>query len=41
MGVCHDCLLTVDGAGNAQGCLLPLREGMAVETQRGRREVGR
>jgi hypothetical protein len=41
MGVCHDCLVTVDGAGNAQACLVPLRAGMAVETQRGRREVER
>jgi hypothetical protein len=39
--VCHDCLVTVDGAGNAQACLVPLRAGMAVETQNGRREVGR
>ncbi len=41
MGVCHDCLVTVDGVGNAQACLMPLRAGMAVETQEGRREVGR
>ncbi len=41
MGVCHDCLVTVDGMGNAQACLVPLRAGMAVELQKGRREVGR
>ena len=41
MGVCHDCLVTIDGAGNAQSCLVPLRAGMSVETQRGRREFGR
>ena len=41
MGVCHDCLVTIDGTGNAQSCLVPLRAGMAVETQGGRREVGR
>lgn len=41
MGVCFDCLVTVDGVGNRQGCLVRVREGMAVETQRGRREVGR
>lgn len=41
MGVCHDCLVVIDGRGNAQSCLVPLRAGMAVETQRGRREVGR
>jgi sarcosine oxidase subunit alpha len=41
MGVCFDCLVTIDGLGNRQGCLVRLREGMRVETQRGRREVGR
>ncbi|MFC0407747.1 (2Fe-2S)-binding protein [Roseomonas elaeocarpi] len=41
MGVCFDCLVTIDGVGNRQGCLVRLRDGMAVETQHGRREVGR
>ena len=41
MGVCHDCLVTVDGTGNMQACLVPLRPGMAVSTQDGRREVER
>jgi D-hydroxyproline dehydrogenase subunit gamma len=41
MGVCFDCLVTIDGVGNRQGCLVPLRDGMAVETQHGRREPGR
>lgn len=41
MGVCFDCLVVIDGTGNRQGCLVPLAEGMAVETQHGRREVGR
>lgn len=41
MGVCFDCLVTVDGVGNRQGCLVPVRDGMVVETQRGKREVGR
>lgn len=41
MGVCFECLVTVDGVGNRQACLLPVREGMRVETQRGKREVGR
>ena len=41
MGVCFECPVVIDGLGNRQGCLVPLREGMAVETQRGRREVGR
>lgn len=41
MGVCFDCLVTVDGVGNRQGCLVRLRPGMQVETQRGRRDIGR
>lgn len=41
MGVCFDCLMTIDGIGNRQACLVPLREGMVVETQHGRREAGR
>ena len=36
-----DCLVVIDGVGNRQGCLVPLMPGMAVETQRGRREAGR
>jgi sarcosine oxidase subunit alpha len=41
MGVCFDCLVTVDGVGSRQGCLVPVREGMKVETQQGKREAGR
>ena len=41
MGVCFDCLVTVDGVGSRQGCLIPVRDGMKVETQLGRREAGR
>ena len=41
MGVCFDCLVMIDGVGNRQGCLVPVRDGMKVETQQGRREVGR
>ncbi|WP_043837746.1 (2Fe-2S)-binding protein [Muricoccus aerilatus] len=41
MGVCFDCLVVIDGTGNRQACLVPLREGMSVETQHGRREPGR
>lgn len=32
MGVCFECLVTIDGAANRQACLTPVREGMAVET---------
>jgi predicted molibdopterin-dependent oxidoreductase YjgC len=37
MAVCFDCLVTVDGIGNRQGCLVEVREGMRIETQDGRR----
>jgi len=39
MGVCFDCLVTVDGIGNRQGCLIEVREGMRIEAQHGRREL--
>ena len=41
MGVCFDCLVRIDGVGSRQGCLVLVREGMAVETQLGKREAGR
>ena len=41
MGVCFDCLVTIDGVGSRQACLVPVQQGMNVETQQGRREAGR
>jgi len=41
MGVCFECLVSVDGVGSRQGCLVRVREGMKVETQMGKREAGR
>lgn len=41
MGVCFDCLVTIDGVGNRQGCLVQVAEGMKIEIQKGKREVGR
>jgi predicted molibdopterin-dependent oxidoreductase YjgC len=41
MGVCFDCLVTIDGVGSRQACLVPVREGMAIETQQGKRKAGR
>ena len=32
MGVCFDCLVTIDGIGNRQGCMTQVRDGMQVET---------
>lgn len=39
MGVCFECLVAIDGVGSRQACLVQVREGMRVETQRGRRPV--
>jgi sarcosine oxidase subunit alpha len=41
MGVCFDCLVTIDGVGSRQACLVPVRDGMTIETQIGKREAGR
>ena len=41
MGVCFDCLVTIDGVGNRQACLVHVRDGMVVEVQHGKRELGR
>jgi predicted molibdopterin-dependent oxidoreductase YjgC len=30
IGVCYDCLLTVDGRPGQRACLVPLREGMTL-----------
>jgi predicted molibdopterin-dependent oxidoreductase YjgC len=41
MGVCFECLVTIDGVGNRQACLVPVRAGMTVETQTGARRIDR
>src|SRR6516164_4390820 len=41
MGVCFECLVTIDGVGSRQACLTRVRDGMAIETQQGKREAGR
>ena len=41
MGVCFDCLVTIDGVGNRQGCFVPVSPGMKIEVQKGKREIGR
>ena len=35
MGVCFDCLVTIDGETNRQACLTPVRAGMRIETGAG------
>lgn len=32
IGICYDCLITVDGVANQRACLLPARPGMALTT---------
>jgi predicted molibdopterin-dependent oxidoreductase YjgC len=39
MGVCFECFVTIDGVGNRQACLVPVRDGMRVETQEGARAI--
>lgn len=36
MGVCQDCLVTVDGRPNQRACMTPARDGMVVQTQAAR-----
>jgi D-hydroxyproline dehydrogenase subunit gamma len=40
MGVCFDCLVTINGIANRQACMIAVRPGMRVETGRGKREYG-
>jgi len=39
MGVCYDCLVTIDGQPNRQACMTPVRDGMRVQRQHRAREV--
>ena len=39
MGVCFECLVTIDGVQNRQACMVPVRQGMAIATQSGARKV--
>lgn len=39
MGVCFDCLVTIDGRQNQQACMTEVRDGMVVERQQGARRT--
>jgi hypothetical protein len=39
MGVCFECLATVDGVSSTQTCLVTAKEGMRVERQIGARKI--
>ena len=41
MGVCFECLAIVDGIASTQGCLVQVRHGMRIESQRGPRDIVR
>lgn len=34
MGVCFDCVVTIDGTSNVRACLEPVRAGMKITLQR-------
>lgn len=38
MGVCYECLVTIDGAGNLRACQTLVADGMTIETASGRVE---
>lgn len=33
IGVCHECLVEIDGIPNQQGCLTPVKDGMVINRQ--------
>jgi predicted molibdopterin-dependent oxidoreductase YjgC len=39
MGICFDCLVTIDGVPNRQSCQVDAAAGMVVESQHGARAV--
>ena len=40
MGVCFECLVEMDGQGSLQSCMTPVRDGMRISRQQGRRSLG-
>ncbi|MBB3217393.1 putative molibdopterin-dependent oxidoreductase YjgC [Ochrobactrum sp. RC6B] len=39
MGVCFECLVTIDGVQNRQACMTPVANGMVIYSQSGARRV--
>ncbi|MGE0715485.1 MAG: (2Fe-2S)-binding protein [Alphaproteobacteria bacterium] len=37
MGVCHECLMVIDGVPSRQACLVTVRDGMRIDRQSGAR----
>lgn len=40
MGVCHECLVTINGMPNRQACMIPVEEGMHIVRNKGARVYG-
>jgi predicted molibdopterin-dependent oxidoreductase YjgC len=40
IGVCFDCLVTIDGARSVRACMTPVAPGMRIETQRDAGRLG-
>ena len=41
MGVCFDCLVTIDAKANRQACMVPVEGGMRVSRQTGKHDATR
>jgi len=39
MGVCHECLMEIDGTPDQQACLIEVRDGMTISRQTGLTEI--
>ena len=39
MGACFECLMEINGVPNQQACLVPVAEGMRINSQRGKAPV--
>lgn len=39
MGVCFECLMTIDGVASRQACMVRVRPGMRIERQLGARDL--
>ncbi|MFK4825424.1 (2Fe-2S)-binding protein [Paenochrobactrum sp. BZR 588] len=40
MGVCFECLVTIDDVQNRQSCMTEVYDGMVVKSQQGARRIG-
>lgn len=39
MGVCYECLMTIDGVANQRACMTKVKQGMQIESQQGAGEI--